>query len=131
MAAAFVAGQCAAVFAVPMTGWQPAPRFVEAAAALTIAYLAVEILLLPKSGARWVVAGVMGVFHGLWLLLFVQGTRYHPALVLAGAAAGEVAVLAVMGWAAARVAQSRRAVPAVASVLLVFGLAWFWMRVRG
>ena len=28
--------------------WQPAPRFVEAAAALTVAYLAVEILLLPQ-----------------------------------------------------------------------------------
>ncbi len=130
MATAFLVGQCAGVAVIPVTGWQPAPRFVEAAAALTIAYLAVEILLLPQAGARWLVAGVLGAFHGLWLLLFIASTRYHAALVLAGAAAGQAGVLAGLGWAASRVT-SRRAVPTVASALLVFGLAWFWMRLRG
>ena len=129
MAAAFVAGQCAALAVVPLTAWQPAPRFVEAAAALSIAYLAVEILLLPKAGTRWLVAAALGAFHGLWLLVFIGSTRYRPALVMAGAAAGEAAVLSALGWAASRVA-SRRAVPALASALLVFGLAWFWMRLR-
>ncbi|HXA52554.1 MAG TPA: HupE/UreJ family protein [Candidatus Acidoferrum sp.] len=130
MALAFIVGECVGVAATPFTGWQPAPRFVEAAAALTIAYLAVELLLLPKAGARWLVAGALGCFHGLWLLLFVESTRYHAALVLLGAAAAQAAVLAAMSWALSRVAL-RRATPAVAGMLLVFGMAWFWMRLRG
>jgi HupE / UreJ protein len=130
MAIAFIVGECAGVVATPFTGWQPAPRFVEAAAALTIAYLAVEMLLLPKAGTRWLVAGALGCFHGFWLLLFVESTRYHAALVLLGAAAAQAAVLAAIGWALARVA-SRRATPALAGMLLVFGMAWFWMRLRG
>jgi hypothetical protein len=48
LAAMFLAGQAACVLAMPHVAWQPAPRFVEAAAALTVAYLAVEILLLPR-----------------------------------------------------------------------------------
>ena len=70
--------------------WQPAPRFVEAATALAVAYLAVEILLLPQAGARWLVAGVLGALHGLYFHLFVQTTGYSPALVLLGAALAEV-----------------------------------------
>ncbi|MGH9672227.1 MAG: hypothetical protein ACRD44_03520, partial [Bryobacteraceae bacterium] len=50
LGAAFLIGEIAACVAVPLSGWRPAPRFIEAAAALTIAYLAVEILLLPKAG---------------------------------------------------------------------------------
>jgi hypothetical protein len=127
---AFVAGQCASVLVTPWTNWQPPPRFVEAAAALTVAYLAVEILLLPKAGTRWLVAGVMGLFHGLWLYLFIEATGYHAALVTGGAAVGEAAVLSALGWVAAK-GWVRRAVPACASALLVFGLAWFWMRLKG
>jgi len=129
-AGAFYIGECAAVAVAPFTGWQPAPRFVEAAAALTIAYLAVEILLLPKAGARWLVIGALGTFHGLSLWLFIEGTRYRSALVLAGAALGQGGVLAAVWWAVSRM-KSRRAIPALASALLVFGLAWFWMRLRG
>jgi hypothetical protein len=52
LTAMFLVGQLVSVLAMPNTGWQPAARFVEAAAALTVAYLAVEILLLPGAGAR-------------------------------------------------------------------------------
>jgi len=68
------------------TGWTPAPRFVEAAAALAIAYLAVEILLLPNAGARWLIAAVLGGFPRLYFHLFLQTTGYPPSFVLAGAA---------------------------------------------
>ena len=68
LAAAFLAGQIVCLAVMPRFNWQPAPRFVEAAAALTVAYLAVEILFLPKAGARWAIAGVLGIFHGLVLL---------------------------------------------------------------
>ncbi|MBS1853754.1 MAG: HupE/UreJ family protein [Acidobacteria bacterium] len=130
LAAAFLLAQAASVVVVPLTNWQPPPRFVEAASALTVAYLAVEMLLLPRAGARWAVAGAMGAFHGLWLDVFVVSTRYHAALVLAGAAVGQAAVVAALGWAAARIAL-RRAVPVLASALLVFGLVWFWLGLRG
>ena len=78
LVAMFLAGQIAAVLIAPHTAWQPAPRFVEAAAALTIAYLAMEILLLPKAGSRWLIAGLLGAFHGLYFHLFLQtaGTRH-------------------------------------------------------
>ena len=103
-------------------GWQPAARFVEAAAALTIAYLAVEILLLPKAGSRWLIAGILGGFHGLYFVLFVQNTQYSPVLVLAGAAAAEVLVLALL-FAISR--PVRRWERLMAAALLLFGLVWF------
>ncbi len=130
LAAAFLLAQAASVILVPLTGWQPPPRFVEAAAALTIAYLAIELLLLPRAGARWAVAAALGAFHGLWLLLFLASSRYRAPLVILGAAIGEAALLAALAWAAARI-RLVRAVPVLASALLVFGLAWFWLRLRG
>ena len=127
MAAAFFAGECVAVMAARLAGWQPAPRFVEAAAALSIAYLAVETLLVPKAGARWLVAGVLGTFHGLWLLLLIQDARYHVPLVLTGAAVGQGAGIAGLGWLASRVAPGR----VVPGTLLAFGLVWFLITLRG
>jgi HupE / UreJ protein len=132
LAAMFVVGQCASVAIVPLTGWQPATRFVEAAAALTVAYLAVEILLLPGAGARWMVAGVLGAFHGLYFLLFVQNTGYHAALVLGGAAAGQAGAIALLAYGLGKLSgMGKRVVPSCASALLVFGLAWFFLRLRG
>jgi hypothetical protein len=134
IASMFLIGQCAAVLVVPVTDWQPAPRFVEAAAALAVAYLAVEILLLPKAGARWLIAGVLGVFFGLFLHLFVQTAGYRPGFVLAGAAVAEVAVVAICAVLFARIARwgaAVRPVQAAASALLLFGLVWFIMRLRG
>ncbi len=130
----FLLGQGAAALIVPHTAWQPAPRFVEAAAALTIAYLAVEILLLPKAGARWPIAGVLGVFHGLFLHLFLQTAGYRPGFVLAGAFAAEIAVAAMLALLLSRVgkwAQALRPVQVSASALLVFGMVWFILRLRG
>lgn len=68
----------------------------RAAAALTVAYLAVEILLLPQAGARWAIAGVLGIFHGLFFHLFRQNTGYHTGWVLLGAAVAEIAALSVL-----------------------------------
>jgi hypothetical protein len=134
LAAMFVAGQAAAVVVTPHLAWQPAPRFVEAAAALTVAYLAVEVLALPKAGARWAVAGVLGVFHGLYFHLFLQTAEYRPGWVLAGAAAVELATAAALAFLFSRVARRARAlrpVQASASALLVFGMVWFVLRLLG
>ena len=134
LAAMFLAGQAACVLAMPHIAWQPAPRFVEAAAALTVAYLAVEILLLPQAGGRWAIAGVLGAFHGLFFHLFLQTTGYSAAWVLAGAALAEIAaisVLALLFSQVARMARALRPMEVSASALLVFGLVWFVMRLRG
>jgi hypothetical protein len=131
LAGMFVAGQAGAVALMPHVGWQPAPRFVEAAAALTVAYLAVEVLLLPKAGSRWLVAGALGIFHGLYFHLFLQTAEYRPAWVLAGAAAVELtvtALLALVFWQVARRAHALRPVQVSASALLLFGMAWFVLR---
>lgn len=132
--AMFLIGEAAAVLIVPHTSWQPAPRFVEAAAALTVAYLAVEILLLPQAGARWLIAGFLGAFHGLFFYLFIQAADYHPGYVLSGAAAAEIAVTAALALIFSRVARwgaALRPVQVSASALLVFGMVWFILRLRG
>ena len=129
----FLAGQVASALLVPRTGWHPPPRFVEAAAALTLAYLAVEILLLPRAGGRWAIAGLLGAFHGLYFLVFIQSTGYAPGLVLAGAGLAEIALLAVFALVfsrVGRVAAALRPVQVSASALLAVGLIWFFLRLK-
>src|SRR5262249_16831325 len=78
VAGMFLLGQIATTLIAPRTNWEPAPRFVEAATALTIAYMAVEILALPQAGKRWLIAGALGIFHGLYFALFLKTTGYSP-----------------------------------------------------
>jgi hypothetical protein len=129
----FLAGQVVSVLAMPHTGWQPAARFVEAAAALAVAYLAVEILLLPEAGWRWLIAAVLGLFHGLYFHLFLQETRYRPGYVLTGAALAEAIAIIVIWFAFSRIvrfARVLRPVQVSAAALLAFGMVWFFLRLR-
>ena len=121
----FLLGQCASAIAMGHVLWQPAPRFVEAAMALAVAYLAVEILLLPEAGSRWLVTGVLGLFHGMYFHLFLQTTEYSAVLVLAGAALAELAVIALIALIV-----RGRAKRVSASALLVIGMVWFFLRLR-
>ena len=127
LTAMFVVGQAAAV----LIGYQPNPRFMEAAAALTIAYLAVEILLLPEAGSRWIVVGVLGIFQGLGLAGFVSESGYSPAYVIGGASLSQAALLILL-WLVTR--QLNKVViltRALAGVLLGVGLFWFALRLNG
>ncbi len=129
----FLAGEIASALLVPHTSWRPPSRFVEAAAALTLAYLAVEILLLPRAGGRWAIAGLLGAFHGLYFLLFLQSTGYSPGFVLLGAGLAELALIALFALIFARVgrlAAALRPVQVSASALLVFGMVWFFLRLK-
>ena len=150
----FLLGQIGSALIVPRTAWQPPARFVEAAAALSLAYLAIEILLLPKAGARWVIAGLLGTFHGLYFHLFLESTGYAPGFVLAGAVVVELALIAAFAFLFFRIGRlAHRGVdntrksagtqpaPAfrtalkplqlTASVLLVVGMVWFFLRLKG
>lgn len=104
----------------PRIPWQFSPRFVEAAMALTVAYLALEILILPDAGKRWIVVLALGLFHGLYFAAF-------PPAYLAGASIMQIVAIAALVWATLRWAMPviRRA---AAVALLLVGLALFAAR---
>jgi hypothetical protein len=120
LAALYLAAQWAIRPLAPKIPFQFSPRFIEAAMALTVAYLALEILLLPQA-KRWAVVLVLGLFHGLYFAGF-------PPTYLAGAQLFEAAAVTLlfaislkwMGLGARRTA---------AAVLLAVGVAWFGFRV--
>jgi len=133
LAGMFLIGQIAAAVIVPKTSWDPAPRFVEAAAALTVAYMAVEILALPQAGKRWLIAGALGAFHGLFFALFLRTTEYRPEYVLTGAAISELALIAIFALCFSRIGAlvaGFRPVQVSAGLLLGIGMFWFFLRMR-
>ena len=69
----------------------------------------------------------------MFLYLFVETAAYRPGFVLAGAGVAEVALIAVLAALFARFTkwgESARLVRVAASALLVFGIAWFIVRLR-
>jgi hypothetical protein len=128
---AFLAAQSLACAIAPRIAFPLSPRFIEAAAALTIAYLAFEIILLPNSGLRWLVVGVLGLFHGAYFSMFLVESGYQAATFLCGVAAAEILLIAVLAFALGRLvrlAWMRRAVPVAATLLLTIGVVWFFVR---
>jgi hypothetical protein len=120
--AAVIAAFLGGVVTGALLNWHPAPRFAESAAALGIAYLAVEILFVPQGGMRWLVAAVLGVFQGLYLALFATGeiayfvTGAALAASLLCAALGLILIGRVPRWGA--------------SLPLAAGLFWFLTLLR-
>jgi hypothetical protein len=94
-------------------------RFLEAVLALTVVYLAVEILLLPHGRSRWLVVAILGLCFGLSFAGF-------PAAYLLGALPVQGAVFAVLAAAAVRMPPAWKR-PA-AALLLAAGVAWFGAR---
>jgi hypothetical protein len=133
LTAAFVVAESTACIIAPQITFPLSPRFIEAAAALTIAYLAFEIILLPNSGMRWLVVGFLGLFHGAYFSIFLAESGYHAATFLCGVATAELVLLVVLAFALDRLirfARFRRVVPAMAGLLLAVGVVWFLWRLR-
>ena len=128
--AMFAGGEIVACLALPHVAWNPAPQFVEAACALTVAYLAVETLWLAQAGQRWLVVGVLGLFHGLYFALFVASSNFSAGWVLAGAVPVEALLIAALGTLWARMRRPRLT-QAAAACLLATGLGWFALRTLG
>lgn len=129
----FLAAEALACEVAPRMGLSLSPRFIEAAAALTIAYLAFEIVLLPHSGMRWMVVAVLGLFHGAYFAAFLTESGYHAAPFLTGVFICELLLVGLFAFVLERVVRLpflRRAVPVAASLLLAIGVAWFVLRLR-
>lgn len=92
------------------------PEFLEAVLALTVAYLAAEIVFLPDSQARWAVVPILGIAHGLPFAAF-------PSTYLTAASITQAIVLAVLWLIARKIPVSWRR-PA-AGVMLIAGIGWF------
>ncbi len=127
-AGGFIAAQALVGAVGTVIGWMPPMRFLEAASALTVAYLASEILFLPDASLRWLACGAMGTFHGLFFATLLGSARMSPAYFLPGAFGGEGLLLAVLGAVRLRYVGSR-AEQLGAILLLVSGLGWFGLRV--
>jgi hypothetical protein len=129
--AAFLCGQIAGTALILRTAWQPSPRFTEAAAALALAYLALEIIAFPQSRGRWLLALLFGSFEGMYFAVFLTDSGYRFGYVLSGAAAASLILLAVFGALSPLLARSR-AIPlkATAGALLATGSVWFVVRLR-
>ena len=84
----FLAGQAVTAVGHLSTRLLLSPRFIEAATALTIAYLAFEILALPAAGQRWLVVGVLGLLHGMYFDMLLAVGDYGRWSFLVGAFAG-------------------------------------------
>jgi hydrogenase/urease accessory protein HupE len=129
----FAGAEALAAAVLAGISWAPPPRFVEAAAALTVAYLAVEILVLPDAGYRWLIAAVMGVFHGFYFGSFLQQSGMDSLYVLGGVLLANALVLAALAYVLGRLREGApwlRPVKSGAAVLFVIGLVWFVLRVR-
>ncbi len=97
-----------------------AARVMEAVLGLLVAYLAVEIVLLPEGRARWTVVAILGLCHGFSLAGL-------PAAYLIGAFPVQAVALAVL--AAAALKMPRAWLRPAAWSLLAAGLGWFAVRV--
>jgi hypothetical protein len=113
---AFLAGEWLARPLSPRIPMSFSPEFLEAVLALTVAYLAAEIVFLPESQARWAVVPVLGVAHGLPFSAF-------PASYLTAASISQAILLSGL-WLAVRRMPAGWRRPA-AAVMLVAGIGWF------
>ena len=95
-------------------------KFLEAVLALIVAYLAVEILLLPQGRLRLLVAAMLGLCHGVLVAGF-------PTAYLLGALPVEAAVFTALATVALALPPRGRRSAAV--ILLGTGLAMFGLRV--
>ena len=133
LAFCFLAAQSVAAILGTLTAWEPAARFVEAAAALTIAYLAVEILFFPESGQRWAVLLFLGAIHGLYFSILLRAGAASPAYLLAGASVAQACLIFMFAGVWSLIRKFARAIQpdrVASAMMLAAGLGWFFLRLR-
>ena len=118
--ACFLAGETAAILIGPRIPWPLAPKFLEAAIGLTLAYLAVEVLMAAEVKHLVWIVGVLGLVHGVSISGF-------PISFSVGAGVLQVAVFVVLWFALSRFDWRRK----IAWGLLAAGLGEFAWKVLG
>jgi hypothetical protein len=129
MAAALVAGECLSAVVEPLISRPLSPRFLEAAAALTIAYVAIDTALLPKARWRWLIAGALGLFYGFYFARFAAAGELRAVPFFAGLFVAQAALTAAFYFAARRLPAPLHS----AAIWTAFAVAmgWFGWRLLG
>jgi len=116
LTAAFMLGEWAALPLAPRIPIGLSAGFLEAAKALTAAYLAVDVLLLPEGRNRWMAVPILGLVHGLSYAAF-------PANYLTGASIAQLVIVAAIAALAFKLPERLRW---FAMILILAGsLGWF------
>ncbi len=113
---AFVLGEWAALPIAPRIPLGLSAGFLEAAMALTAAYLAVDVVLLPQGRSRWMAMPVLGLVHGLSYAAF-------PPNYLTGGSVAQVAIVAAAAAAAFKLPSRVRWAAMI--LILAISLGWF------
>ena len=113
---AFLLGEWAAMPLAPRIPLGLSAGFLEAAMALTAAYLAVDVLLLPQGRSRWMAMPILGLVHGLAFAAF-------PVNYLRGASAMQLVLLALAAALAFKTPSSIRWAATI--LVLAASLGWF------
>ena len=116
LTALFVVFEWVALPLVPSLPLALSSGFLEAAMALTGAYLAVDLLLLPEARSRWAMVPFFGLIHGSYYASF-------PVHYLTGASVLQLAGLGLLGAACFKMGQGIRR--AALWMVVVASLGWF------
>ena len=112
----FLAGEWLAIPLAPRIPLAMSSGFLESAMALTGAYLAVDLLLLPQARSRWPMFPVFGLTHGLYFAAF-------PVHYLSGACVLQAMLAGIFGLAASRLQGLARRT--ALSLAVIISLGWF------
>jgi hypothetical protein len=124
-------------------GWaRLSPQLVEPAIALSIAYVAVENLVVAEPRRRWLVTFGFGLVHGFGFASVLQQIGLPPRGLVAslvsfnvGVELGQLCVVASLAplvlWLVPRLGQTQRVRVVGSAVLLTFACWWFFERVLG
>lgn len=116
LAVIFFAGEWLARPVAPRIPMSFGPEFLEAVLALTVAYLAAEVVFLPDSRARWAIVPILGIAHGLPFSAF-------PASYFAAAWVTQAVLLLLLWLAASKLPASWRRI--AGGMMLIAGIGWF------
>jgi len=118
---------------------QPVPWMIEAAIALSIAYIGFENLFVPSPRYRWKITFVFGLVHGFGFATVLRDMHLPRAgLVVslfgfnAGVEIGQIAIVTLMYPVLAAIARTSYRVPIsriASSVIAIIGLFWFYQRI--
>jgi hypothetical protein len=117
------------------------PKIIESGIALSIAYVAAENFVIAQSDHRWILTFIFGLIHGFGFAnvlrdLGLPTSGLVPSLLAfnAGVEIGQLCIVAALFpltlWMAQKKFQ-RHVVFGFSSVILLFGLGWFFERALG